>query len=154
MSKCSFQNSRKFQTPGGAAFQKDCWCDDLNFQTDNPEFGNGNVTYSCRKYGPDGNIQSATANLIHDGVPGHFKQQFPFPFAPKLDYNIIAIDEDTAIEYDCYSIFGVTNYCIHFLSRMPSIDGSKLFQMIEFAEDLGLNNQNLTYTATKQEGCW
>ncbi|XP_068248586.1 uncharacterized protein [Palaemon carinicauda] len=143
----------RFQTAGGDAFQKDCWCDQLDFVTDYPDVGDGNVTYSCRKNGPHGELQEATADLFYDGVPGHFKQRFQFPLAPKLDYTIIFIDEDTAIEYDCTSTFGITNYCIHFMARDTFIEEVKLFDMIAFAENLGLNNQNLTYKATRQEGC-
>ncbi|KAK7079541.1 hypothetical protein SK128_001777 [Halocaridina rubra] len=145
----------RIQTPGGASYQENCWCDTTDFTTEFLTVGDGEVTYSCRQDGPDGALQSATADLLYEGEPGHFKQQFRFPFAPKLDYSIIFIDEDTAMEYDCHTdLQGDTDYCVHFMSRFPSIEENKLLELIEYAEGLGLNNQNVNYTATEHVGCW
>ena len=44
------------------------------------------------------------------------------------------LDEDTAIEYDCNTSFlGITDYCVHFMSRNPEINPEKLQKMMEFA---------------------
>ncbi|XP_063885167.1 apolipoprotein D-like [Scylla paramamosain] len=144
----------RIQTPGGAAFQKDCWCDTTDFHSETQLVGDGEATYSCRKHGPDGDLQSATADLLFDGIPGKFKQQFRFPFAPKLDYTVVFVDENVAMEYDCDTSFGITNYCIHFMARTPHMDSAALDALILYAESLGLNTQNITYRATEQEGCW
>lgn len=52
-----------------------------------------------------------------------------------MDYNVIWLDEDYAMEYDCRSV-AVTQadeYCVHFMSRTKTIDGEKLKEMIQFA---------------------
>lgn len=144
----------RIQTPGGAAFQKDCWCDTTDFHSEVQLAGDGEATYSCRKHGVDGELQSATADLYFDGVPGKFKQQFRFPLAPKLDYTVIFIDENVAMEYDCGTSLGITNYCIHIMARTPHMDPATVDNLISYAESLGLNTQNITYKATEQEGCW
>ena len=47
------------------------------------------------------------------------------------------MDEDSAIEYDCNtSILGVTDYCVHFMSRTPTLTEEKLQEMKEFAGEL------------------
>ena len=44
---------------------------------------------------------------------------------------------DSAIEYDCNtSILGVTDYCVHFMSRTPTLTEEKLQEMKEFAGEL------------------
>ncbi|CAL4104896.1 unnamed protein product, partial [Meganyctiphanes norvegica] len=148
----------RIQTPGGGAYQEGCMCDttDVAVEPENFPLGDAKATYSCNKNAVDGEVQSVTANLFYDGTPGGFQQQFPFPFAPKLAYNLLLIDEDIAMEYDChkYELTGNTEYCVHFMSRTPSIDDKRLMDLIDFAESLGLNNQNITYKATEQEGCW
>ncbi|XP_042234005.1 uncharacterized protein LOC121874118 isoform X2 [Homarus americanus] len=145
----------KIQTPGGASFQEGCWCDVTDFTSPDPGLADGEVTYTCRKDGPQGKVKSASADLIYKGTPGQFKQQFRFPFAPQLDYSIMYIDENTTMEYDCHTnVLGITNYCIHFMSRHPTMSENTLTSLIDYAESLGLNNQNITYKGTKQEGCW
>lgn len=144
----------RIQTPGGAVFQKDCWCDTTDFHSETQLVGDGEATYTCRKHGPDGEVQSATADLYHDGVPGKFKQQFRFPMAQKLDYTVVYVDENVAMEYDCGTSLGVTNYCIHFMARIPHMDPATLATLIDYAEELGLNTQNITYKATQHDGCW
>ncbi|KAG0712475.1 Apolipoprotein D [Chionoecetes opilio] len=143
----------RIQTPGGAVFQQDCWCDTTDFHSDTPLVGDGRATYSCRKHGPDGKVQSATADLFHDGVPGKFKQQFPYFLAPKLDYTVVYVDEGVAMEYDCGTTLGLTNYCVHFMARTPYMDNTTLTALMDYAESLGLNPQNIPYKATELEGC-
>merc|ERR1712012_1439566 len=76
----------------------------------------GNIGYCARKETPQGNFVNATGTLSQKDIPGHFEQQLYFygiP-GPKVDYNVIYIDEEAAIEYDCSDsfIFGY-NYCVH-----------------------------------------
>jgi len=145
----------KIQTAGGAFFQKHCWCDGLDFVTEFENYGDGEVTYACRIDGPDGEDSKATADLFYEGTPGSFKQKFRYPFSRRLDYTVVYIDEDTAVEYDCDAKeSGTTSYCVHIMSRVPHIEEDKLQQMIDLAESLGLNNQNVSYASTKQDGCW
>ena len=57
------------------------------------------------------------------GIPG-----------PKVDYNVIYIDEEAAIEYDCSDsfIFGY-NYCVHIISRTPTLSAEKVEELVAFA---------------------
>ena len=74
---------------------------------------------------------NATGVLAALETPGHFEQvgrlvctlvaqtlEF-FGFSgPPVDYNVIWLDEDSAIEYDCSEhILGNIDYCVHFMSR-------------------------------------
>ncbi|XP_043211848.1 uncharacterized protein LOC122376183 [Amphibalanus amphitrite] len=145
----------KIQTPGGAAFQKDCVCDALVFHSDEPVQGDGEVTYACRYKTVDGIFTNMTADLIYDGTPGNFNQKFRFPFAPLTDYNLVLLDEDAAIEYDCSPhADGTIDYCIHFISRTPSLSEDRLQALIDLALGMGLNTQDLAYKANIQDGCW
>ena len=48
------------------------------------------------------------------------------------------LDEESAIEYDCNtSILGVTDYCLHFMSKNPTLSQEKLQLMMEFAGKVG-----------------
>jgi len=73
-----------------------------------------------------------------------------------VDYNIIYIDDEAAIEYDCNEGFlGIGHdYCIHIISRSPTLSQEKTDQLISFAENLGLNTESLAYKKGVQEGCW
>lgn len=71
-----------------------------------------------------------------------------------VNYTIIAIGEDYSVEYDCgTSSLGITNYCIHVLSRTPTMEQSKFDSLIEYAEGLGLNPDHLEVKMTLQDGC-
>jgi len=74
------------------------------------------------------------ANLLAGDVPGNFKEKFN-NFLPAVDYNVIWLDEDYAMEYDCRSVVvtQVDEYCVHFMSRTKTIDDEKLQEMIQFA---------------------
>jgi apolipoprotein D and lipocalin family protein len=65
---------------------------------------------------PEGKLTAINATLVGDtSRPGHFLQSFPF--GPAGDYNLIYLSEDYAMEYDCTEQLGVTNYCVHIMSR-------------------------------------
>lgn len=84
--------------------------------------------------------------------PGHFAQKFPF--GPAASYNLIYLTQDYAIEYDCESAFGVTNYCIHIMARNTTMPSAVEAQLIKLAnETLALNPRNLPYVQTLQDGC-
>ena len=56
--------------------------------------------YSSRKHDQGGEYVNATGTLTEVDEPGHFVQElFFFGFAgPSVDYNVVWLDEDTAIE--------------------------------------------------------
>ncbi|XP_063606151.1 uncharacterized protein LOC134781068 [Penaeus indicus] len=144
----------KIQTAGGAYFQQGCMCDVTQVTLQDPVVGNGTVTYTCRKDSVDGAEESATARLIYDGTPGHFLQDYSYPFSPALNYNVVYLDEDSAIEYDCGKLLGVGNYCVHFMSRQPTMAAEKLQALKDLVDAMGLNTDGLEYEAIKQDGCW
>merc|ERR1719474_1988882 len=99
----------KYQTLGGSIFQQGTVCTIATYDPYSMEEGGGDIGYSSRKHDPS----------------GHFVQElYFFGFAgPAVDYNVVWLDEDTAIEYDCNEhILGVVDYCVHFMSRYPTID--------------------------------
>ncbi len=63
--------------------------------------------------------------------------------------------EEFSVEYDCGSsvITGV-NYCVHFLSRKPTLAPHILEYLITEVNKLDLNYLNLPLQMTHQEGCW
>merc|ERR1719285_294547 len=128
----------KYQTIGGAIFQIGTVCTEANFS-------------------PDGEMVNATGVLRELDAPGHFEQTLEF-FGfegPPTDYNVIYIDEDSAIEYDCtQQVFGIVDYCVHFMSRTPTMSAEKLAKLQGIVLDLGLNPHNLEYNEGSQAGCW
>ncbi|KZS14134.1 Uncharacterized protein APZ42_020798 [Daphnia magna] len=121
----------RIQTPGGAEYQKDCICTKTTVTSDYPVWG----------------------ILIAGEVPGNFNQRFP-PLIRGVDYNIIWIDQDTAMEYDCRLTSTSEEYCVHFMSRTITIEPAKLQSMVDYAEGLGLNPLGIPYLSVQQEGCW
>lgn len=59
-----------------------------------------------------------------------------------------------AVEYDCGTSLGVTNYCIHILSKTPTMKKDLFNSLLNQALDMGLNTQELEVQMTIQEGCW
>jgi lipocalin len=83
--------------------------------------------------------------------PGKWLEEI---YGNPVNYTVIAIDTDYSVEYDCVTnSVGVTNYCIHVLSRTREMDQATFDKLIQQAEDMGLNPQGLPVIMTKQEGC-
>ncbi|XP_046354252.2 uncharacterized protein LOC124133770 [Haliotis rufescens] len=159
----AFQNTRffglwyevgKIQTAGGALFEKDCVCTTIDVKpTHGSSSGDATVVNSCRKSSPSGSFLNATGTLTAEGPQGKWKESFFF-FAPKVDYTVIYLDDQYAIEYDCGSFLGMTNYCVHFLARKPSIGDETLQLLQKLVYQLQINTENLPYKVTNQVGCW
>jgi len=143
----------KIQTPGGAIFQRNCVCDTATVTASKETDPDAKVVYACRNKDVHGSVTSMPANLKAGEKAGNFEQSFN-RFAPPVDYNVIWLDQDTAIEYDCGSTLFIENYCIHFMSKTPTIAPEKLQSMKDYADKLGLNTKGLDYTPVKQAGCW
>merc|ERR1712198_750301 len=112
----------KYQTFGGAIFQRGTVCTIATYAPYNLETGGGDF--------------------------GDFE-------GPAVDYNVIWLDEDTAIEYDCTEhLLGNIDYCVHFMSRKPTIEPAKFDEMMQFVADMELNTHNLEYKVGDQNGCW
>ncbi|GFN82208.1 prostaglandin-h2 d-isomerase [Plakobranchus ocellatus] len=144
----------KIQTPGGAFFEKDCVCTTIEVEPkSNKTTGDCTALNSCRKLKPQGKYINATGQLEDMNPPGKWKESFFF-FLPKVDYTVIYLDKDFAVEYDCGETLGITNYCIHVMARVPDPDLTKVQSLVNFAEQLGLNTDKLPYNQTHQAGCW
>ena len=61
-------------------------------------------------------------------------------FNVHLIFRVIHIDEDSAIEYDCTENFLSHSYCIHIMSRTPTMSEEKLQQLLEYAGKLLLTS--------------
>jgi apolipoprotein D and lipocalin family protein len=146
----------KFQTAGGAFWERNCVCTSLEVVD---EKGQLQAHNKCRDTYPNGKLSEVIGTLTEDtSNPGHFKQKM-FWFTPSIDYTIIFQgtykDEEYSVEYDCKeSFFFGTNYCVHFLSRKPKMSEELLNYLIERVNELELNSENLELVRTKHEGCW
>ena len=146
----------KFQTAGGAFFEKDCVCTQLKVSSEaNGAYYADNI---CRNKTPQGSITDARGNLFNEGPAGHFKENF-FPLAPSVDYTIAFMGElngeEYSVEYDCGSSFLTgTNYCVHFLARQPHMSTELLNYLIGEVNKQNLNQESLPLQMTKHEGCW
>lgn len=147
----------KFQTAGGAFWEKDCVCTTLNPVLENNKILVHNI---CRNKTPQGKVTDAVGELIDEDSsnPGHYKQRM-FWFTPAIDYTIVLQGkykgEDYSVEYDCNkSFFFGRNYCVHFLSRNAHLSEETLNFLIEMVNEMGLNSDNLPLVKTKHEGCW
>jgi hypothetical protein len=76
------------------------------------------------------------------------------PEVPPVAYNVIVLNTgDYSVEYDCFQEVGVTNYCVHILSRKPTLDIAIVNNILKLAEEFDLNPGKLEYKQTKQENC-
>ncbi|RUS88671.1 hypothetical protein EGW08_003566, partial [Elysia chlorotica] len=121
----------KIQTAGGAAFEKDCVCTTIQVEPKKSgKPGDCTALNSCRKLTPGGKYLNATGQLTEMSPPGKWKEGF-FVIAPKVDYTVIYLDEDFAVEYDCSDFLGLdTNYCIHIMARVPNPDPAKVTDLL------------------------
>lgn len=145
----------KIQTAGGGYFEKDCVCTAIDISaTQGGSNGDSTAINSCRKLTVDGQFLNATGNLTEMSPPGKWKEQF-FSFVPKVDYTVIYMDDNFAVEYDCSVFAGIiTNYCIHVMARGPNANMTAVAPLVKMAEGMGLNSDHLNFTITKQDNCW
>merc|ERR1711954_131585 len=148
----------KYQTLGGSIFQQGTVCTTATYAPWDMEQGGGDIGYSSRKTNPSGDYVNATGTLEALETPGHFNQQLVF-FGfegPEVNYNVVWLDEDSAIEYDCNPhLLGYIDYCVHFMSRTPTMAEEKLDELKAFVIERGLNTHSLEYQGGEgQNGCW
>ena len=144
----------RIQTAGGAIFQQSCVCTELLVNESNTPGVDLSVTNSCRDKTPQGNFINATGGLVNEREPGWYEEEF-IPGLPTVNYTIIAIGENYSVEFDCGELFGVVNYCVHVLSRTPTMNAGLLAELVRFANStLDLNIYNLPLNMTNQTGCW
>eukprot|EP00045_Choanoeca_perplexa_P022942 m.11416 g.11416 ORF g.11416 m.11416 type:complete len:192 (+) comp9812_c0_seq1:41-616(+) len=143
----------KIQTAGGAFFEKNCVCTQLKVYPSNTTAAV--VSNVCRNKTPSGNLIVANSTIVSTNAsnPARFEETFNFPGAASVAYNVISLDEDYSVEYDCGESVGITNYCIHILSRKPTANATVVRRLLAYAESLGLNDKTLEYKQTHQDGC-
>lgn len=59
------------------------------------------------------------ATLIPTPTPGRYVQKIGLN---SVGYWVIHLDDQYAVTYDCNTAGGITNYCIHVLSKNPHVD--------------------------------
>lgn len=76
----------------------------------------------------------------------------------QVNYTVIFQGESNglgySVEYDCGEVLGIVNYCIHILSREPTMPDELRDSLVDRSLKLGLNTQSLNLTITHQDGCW
>ena len=142
----------KIQTKGGAFFEKDCVCTEINVNFTNITSGDATVDNDCRSKEVTGPWTNITGNLSGEDIlkPGKWEEEINGSF---VNYTVIYIDDDASIEYDCGTSLGITNYCIHVLSRTRTMTTAKFDKLMSYAQGLGLNTNDLPITMTTQNGC-
>lgn len=143
----------KIQTKGGAFFEKNCVCTEINVATTNVTSGDATVDNDCRDTTVDGPWTNITGLLLNEDInkPGRWLEEINGNY---VNYTVIYVDDDASIEYDCgTSVAGVTNYCIHVLSRSRTMPQAKFDKLMAYAQSLGLNTNDLPITMTTQNGC-
>jgi apolipoprotein D and lipocalin family protein len=144
----------RIQTAGGAIFQQSCVCTELLVSNPNSTDVDLVVTNSCRDKTPQGAFINATSSLVKERTPGWYEEEF-IPGLPTVNYTIIAIGDTYSVEFDCGELFGTVNYCVHILSRTPTMEPALLQELISYAnKTLDLNIYNLPFNVTNQTGCW
>lgn len=107
----------KYQTPGGAFFERDCECTESDISLVSQ------TAYAYQSCVKNGKRTGINATLLPTDIDGKYVEKFSIN---KANYYVIYLNNDYAIEYDCQEQLGVTNYCVHIMSRQLTIDDSKL----------------------------
>jgi len=142
----------KVQTKGGAFFERKCVCTQLDVTINDQQSLDGIAVNECRESTVDGKWTNVTGQLTDADInqPGRWLETI---YGSPVNYTVIYMDDDYSVEYDCGTSLGITNYCIHILSRTTTMPKAKFDELMKMAEDMGLNPQNLDVQMTLQEGC-
>mmetsp|Transcript_29382 Transcript_29382/g.45417 ORF Transcript_29382/g.45417 Transcript_29382/m.45417 type:complete len:186 (-) Transcript_29382:31-588(-) len=138
----------KIQTKGGAYFERECVCTTINISYADTEY-DGHALQQCRNYTQDGALLSADGQLIDPGPPGRWEEKL----YNKVEYIVVELDteEQVAVEYDCGSSGFRIDYCLHYMSRTPTMDPDVLSRLIN--QTAYLNTEQLPYKQTLQTDC-
>ena len=147
----------KIQTAGGAFFERNCVCTSINVTYVDAK-GDALCYQGCRSKTPEGPLTLVVGNLTsYPGQPGKFNQTLKLNPDQIVSYTVVqlSIPDDSepqyAVEYDCGGSITGVNYCLHFMSRTPTMDSSTLSMLVEKTNYL--NTQNLPLHLTPQTGC-
>jgi hypothetical protein len=134
----------KYQTPGGAFFERDCSCTESDIAV------SAQTAYAYQSCVKNGKRTGINATLLPTDIDGKYVEKFALN---KANYYVIYLSDDCAIEYDCQEELGIVNYCVHIMSRHLTIDESKLEELKKYALGLQLNPRNLPFQKTEQFIC-
>ena len=145
----------KIQTAGGAFFERNCVCTTVGIAPINGSATDfATVNNTCRNKQPDGKHITEMATLKKTEQTEVYDEYIGW-YAPASKYIVPIFGGDYAVEYDCTVNFWIfENYCIHVLSRTPTLDYGLVQDLLQEAENLGLNQKNLVFKPTLQDGCW
>ena len=87
------------------------------------------------------------ATLIPTSTPGQYTERIGLN---SVGYWVLYLDDEHAVTYDCNIVTGITNYCIHILSKNPHENMQTINRLAKVALDLGLNKNNLDIEITNQ----
>lgn len=113
------------------------------------------VSNICNKKKPDGELLIANGTLSSSKQPsdGRYNETIG-PTSKSVSYNIIVLKtDDYSVEYDCSEEFGLTNYCVHILSRQPTLNQTIIDNLLQLAQQYDLNPNKLDFVLTKQANC-
>lgn len=128
-------------------------CTQLDITIKDDKTGDASAENECRSKTVDGPWTNATGTLYAENPSAQGKWLETFG-GPPVNYTVIAVGDGYSVEYDCAtSGLGITNYCVHVMSRTRTMDSALFDSLIAFAEGLGLNTQKLPVQITKQDGC-
>ncbi|CAF0978800.1 unnamed protein product [Adineta ricciae] len=145
----------KIQTTGGAFFEKDCVCTHIDVGQSRKDPSETIVSNICNKKTFDGKRIIANGTLTSNRQPsdGRYNETI-FPAPLPVAYNIIVLQtNDFSVEYDCVVEFGIANYCVHILSRRPTLNETIVENLLKLAEQYDLNPKKLKFTRTNQTNC-
>ncbi len=113
------------------------------------------VSNICNKKTPNGKLTVANGTLSSTRKPSDGRYNETIPPTPKpVAYNIIVLQtNEYSVEYDCLQEFGITNYCVHILSRQPTLNGTIINNLLKLAQEYDLNPVKLDFVMTKQMNC-
>ena len=103
----------------------------------------------------DGKLIIANGTLTSNRQPsdGRYNETI-FPAPIPVAYNIIVLQtNEFSVEYDCVVEFGFANYCVHILSRRPTLNETIVENLLKLAEQYDLNPEKLKFTRTNQTNC-
>ncbi|CAF2532530.1 unnamed protein product [Rotaria sp. Silwood2] len=145
----------KIQTPGGAFFEKGCVCTHIDVNPTIVDPTVVNISNICNKDSPDGKLIVSKQTLTSSTHPSNGRYNASFlPDLPPVAYNVIVLKtDDYSVEYDCIHQFGITNYCVHILSRKPTLDTTIVNSILKLVQELDLNTAKIEYKQTQQENC-
>lgn len=107
----------KYQTEGGAFFERDCTCTESDIGV------SSQTAYTYNSCVKNGKRTGINATLLPTDIDGHYVEKFS---VNKANYYVIYLDDNYAIEYDCSESFGIVNYCVHIMSKTLTVEQSKI----------------------------